>query len=325
MEVNQVKKKNGPFSQKRRKDTLFYLSIVTIPFINFIVFQVYQNYIDVFLFAVKSFNPTTGEYAFTRDLFVNFKNFFYEIANDPSWEAAIKVSLKGYVLSWLVGTPLSLFVPLYIVKKCLGTKFFKFVLMLPSMISSMVWVLVYTNFVEGPLVELLSLEIGPLSNKETQWTTIWIQGLITGFGGSMLMYVGIYSGVSDNVLEAAKIDGMGVLREFWHLYFPVLYPIWVVGAATGLMGLFGGQGPIEYFGYSANEEVRTIGYILFCKVMASSSPSDVPLNTAGTLVFTFTILPIVLILKWVLTRYGPSEDSRQPIQWFWLKWRKKKR
>ncbi len=309
----------GAFSKAKRRDTLFYIVIVAIPFFNFCFLNLYQNYISVFLYATKTYDYATGQYIFQSDIFANFKVFFRELASSPDWADAFRVSLKTYILNWLVNVPISLFVPYYIVRKCVGSNAFKFILMLPSMLSSMIWVLLYNNFVEIAWVEMWGLDFGPLSNKDQQWTAIWIQSLITGFGANMLLYTGMYSSVSDGTLDAAKIDGMGVLREIWHLYFPVLYSVWVVGVVTGINSLFAGTGPIEYFGQSANEEVRTIGYILFYKVMYSSRPQDAVIACAGNIVFTMGVLPLVLVSKKLLTYYGPSEDERKPIRWFWQK------
>lgn len=306
--------KTNAFSKAKRRDTLFYIAIVAVPFFNFCFLNLYRDYIGVFLYSIKTYDFETGKYVFQSDIFANFRAFFHEIAKSPDWLDAFRVSFKGYILSWLVSMPISIFVPYYIVRKCLGSKAFKFILMLPSMLSTMIWVLLYNNFVETAWVEMWGLDFGPLSNKAQQWNAIWIQGLITGFGANMLLYTGMYSSVSDGVLDAAKIDGMGVLREIWYLYFPVLYPIWVVNVVTGINGLFAGTGPIEYFGSSANEEVRTIGYILFYKVMYSSNPQDALVACAGDIVFTLGVLPLVLTAKAVLTHYGPSEDEHKP--WF---------
>ena len=309
--------KSSAFSKAKRRDTWFYIAIVAVPFLNFCFLQLYQNYISVFLYSIKAYDFEQGKYVFQSDVFANFRAFFREITISPDWKDAFRVSLKGYILSWVVNVPISLFVPYYIVRKSLGSNAFKFILMLPSMLSSMIWVLLYNNFVETAWVEMWGLDFGPLSNKAQQWTAIWIQGLITGFGANMLLYTGMYSSVSDGVLDAAKIDGMGVLGEIWYIYFPILYPVWVVNIVMGINSLFSGTGPIEYFGNAANEEVRTIGYILFYKVMYSSRPQDAVIACAGNIVFTLGVLPLVLVAKEVLTHYGPSEDERKP--WFWQK------
>lgn len=314
--------KKKQINSRRLKETGFYISVIAIPLINFLFLEFYQNYISVFLYAAKDYDYDAGKFFYASDILINFKRFFSELAEEVAWKQAFFVSFKGYALSWLVNTPLTLFIPYYIVKKHPGSKAFKFILMLPSMVATMVWTMIYTNFVENALVDMFHLSMGPLSNKDTQWGAIWTQHLITGMGSSMLLFTGIYGGVSDSTIDAGKIDGCGVFRELWHIYFPVLYPIWAVNAAVGLNSLFSGVGPIEYFGYSANENVRTIGYLLFSKVMNSSEPIDRVISCAGSIVFTLGILPLVSLFKWLLTRFGPSEDAREPIKWFWQKERK---
>lgn len=302
----------------RRIETLFYISVVAIPVINFIVLQFYVNYIDVFLFSIKKYDYSTATYRFTSDVFYNFRNFFHEITTDPRWKSALWVTFKGYLVGWIVDIPISIVIPYFICKKYFGSKFFKFILMMPQMISSMVWTLIYLNFTENALVVLFNWEMGPISNPSTRWITMQIKSTWIGVAGSMLMYTGIFSGVSDAVIDAGKIDGLKPFGELWHVYMPTLYPIFSVGVVGGIAGLFAGYaGTLELFGYDASQEVAGVGYLLFIRIMKGGGVDSYGFNAAGSIFFTLVVLPVAMFVKWLLGRVGPTEDTREPIKFPW--------
>lgn len=318
--VTQKKKK---MTQARKKDLIFYSAILFIPMLNFTFLIAYVRYFDVFVFAMKKFDFASGDFVWAEDLLINVKTFFRYFKYEEGWATAALVSLKNYLMGY-VTMPISFFVPWYIVKKHLGSRVFKFILMLPGIINSLVWTFLYMNFMEKALPTLLDLSMGPFSNPNTQWIAMQGKGIWLGFAGSMLLYVGMFGSVPTEVVEAGTLDGMGPIRELIHLYIPTIYELWAIGIATSLMGIFTGDGGCyEMFGFSANEKVATVGYKLFCSVLSpEASLADYPINTAASVTITFIFLPLVLIVRWLLLRVGPTENQREPIQWFWKKFRR---
>lgn len=317
------KPKQKSMQTARRAQTIFYICVIAIPLLNFVVLQFYQNYLYAFIFSIQKYDYTKGDYVFTSDVFYNFRNFFQTISGDPRWKAAFGVSIKSYLIGWVTSTPISLLIPFYIYRKFWGTKLFKFILMMPSMIASVVWTSVFLTFSETALVELLGLQFGPFSNPDTQFAAMTIRGLWTGMAGSMLVYTGTLSGISDSVLDAGKIDGLTPAGELIYLAIPRLWPIFSVGIFTGISGIFTGYGNVlELFGYDAGPKVATVGYLMFTVVLNGGTVDSYGFNAAGSLVLTFGLLPMVFLLKSIVERFGPTEEERQPIEWFWNKWRK---
>ena len=318
--VAQIKKK---MSGARKKDLIFYSLILFIPMFNFTFLVAYVKYFDVFMFAMKEFDFDSGTFVWAEDLLINVKTFFRYFKYEEGWAKAAVVSLKNYLVGYLT-MPISFFVPWYIVKKQLGSRIFKFILMLPGIINSIVWTFLYMNFMEKGLPAIFDMPMGPFSNPNTQWIAMQGKGVWLGFASSMLLYVGMFGSVAEEVVEAGKLDGMGPIRELIHLYLPTVYELWAIGIATSLMGIFTADGGCyEMFGFSANGQVATVGYKLFCSVLSpEASLADYPINTAASVVITFIFLPIVLIIRWLLLRIGPTEEERQPVQWFWKKFRR---
>ena len=286
---------------------IFYIAIVAIPLLNFIVLKFYVSYIDVFTFVFKKYDVTTGTYQFTSDVFYNFRNFFNLLSKEPAWKDALWVTFKNYIVGWLT-TPISMLIPFYVAKKYPGGKVFKFILMMPGMIASMVWSLIYINFCDRALVSLFDLTEGLISNPKTQWAATWFKGFWLGNATSLLLYSGIFSGVSESLVDAGKVDGLGPIGEFFYIYMPALYPTWSVGIYTGLAGLFSNYaGVFEMYGYEAGKPVATVGYLLFVQVMRGGT-DGIGINCAGSIFFTLACFPIVLGGKKLMEKIGPSED-----------------
>ena len=191
----------------------------------------------------------------------------------------------------------------------------------------MVWVLIYKLLVERIIPEVLGLPMGWLSDVDTQFWALILYGQWLGGGGTgIILVIGIFSGVDSGLYDAAKMDGMGVWGEIWHICFPAYYPVWSVGIISGFVGIFGGGLPtFEFFGQSANPNVTTVGYLMFTRVMYGGAANDATFNAAGAVLFMVTLLGPTLILKWALEHYGPSDEPRESLKeylskYFGRKW-----
>ena len=299
------------YNKARIIETLFYVSIIAIPLINFIFLQFYQNYVDVFIFSFKVWDFDTSSFHFNvNDPFLHYRNAIVEIVNNDLWAYAFRNALISTFIGYLF-MPLYFIVPLYIVKKYFGHRFIKFIMLMPGMIAAMVWTLLFTMLVDRGIPQLFNLKIGLLANKETAFWTICARGVWFGFGSAVLMYTGLFSGIDQSVIEAGEIDGLSFWGQWAHIYMPLTYPVWSLSFVNFFVGLFsGGSGLIEYFGYTAGKEVTNPGYILFVKVMANSDMyGGFGFNCAASIMFTLVALPLTMFLKWAFERFGPSEDE----------------
>lgn len=76
----------------------------------------------------------------------------------------------------------------------------------------------------------------------TTWTIV-VVALVHGWkymGMSMLVYLAGLKTISDDVLEAASLDGAGWWNTFWKVRFPLLAPAVTFNVATGLLGAMNG-------------------------------------------------------------------------------------
>jgi len=89
------------------------------------------------------------------------------------------------------------------------------------------------------VIGLFGLEsIGWIKDKDFVMPALIILGLWTWVGYNSLFFLAGLQNVPDDLKEAARIDGAGTLRVFWHITIPFLRPVFVFVIITGLIGSF---------------------------------------------------------------------------------------
>ena len=293
---------------KRQKDAIFVACLVTLPLIHYAIFYVFVNFNSILL-AFQSYSDN-GYYYFNN--FANFTNLFNEFVTNGLLGICLKNSLLYYVIHTIVGTAGSLFFAYYIYKKRFASKFFKIALFLPSIIASMALVLSYKYFVDKALPELgsmVGIYIPALaSNTATKFVTVVVYGCMMGFGTSLLMYSGAMSNISDSVMEAAEIDGAGELRQFFRVALPLIYPTLTTFLINGVAGVLSSDMCLyAFYGSGADKHLQTFGYYLLVLTRdAEGAMSQYPYPAAIGLILTFVTVPLTMLVRWALKKFGPS-------------------
>lgn len=289
-------KKRKNINPAERKDWWFCVSILALPIINFIVFNM-GNIVNMFRLAFTPDGAGTG-------VFYNFEQVIKNFTSNKDLLVAVRNSAIFYALGWLFTLP-NMFTSYYIYNKFPGAKYFQVMLMLPGMVAAMVWVLVFKYFVDLVLPGWLGWEMGLLTNGNTKFLAILLYYVWTSLGVN-LVYTGMMGSVSPEVREAGRLDGMNRVQEFVKLMLPAIYPLFVLSVVSGIIGFFTMTGSaFEFFGLDAPNSTYTIGYIMFQKVMVSG---EYGFNAAGSLMFTAIVAPIALTVKRLMEKHGPRED-----------------
>ena len=77
----------------------------------------------------------------------------------------------------------------------------------------------------GKLAETLTGQSQNLLGVSSLWRPIYIgSGIWQGLGFGTILYTAALSGVSQELYEAAKIDGAGYMRQMWHVTLPGIRP-----------------------------------------------------------------------------------------------------
>lgn len=148
---------------------------------------------------------------------------------------------------------------------------------------------------------------GLLANTDTEFLTLLFYMVWSGFGVSVLMYVGAMSNINESVIEAAQLDGVNAFMEFTRIILPLVWPTVVVFLTTQLAGIFSNQMNLfSFYGQGAETRVQTVGYYLYRNTYVAQI-SDYPYLAAFGLVLTAIVAPITVLVRWLLTKFGPSE------------------
>lgn len=297
--------------KKNKQKTIFYWSVLIIPLIQIFLFYVCVNFNSLLL----AFKVYESESVFHWDLTANFIRVFDNL-NDYILSNSIRNSLLLYAVMFLCSNLLSLVASYYFYRKAFLAGTFRTIMFMPQIISSVVLVLIFKIVVDEVypvVVEALTGEevLGLLSNVDTRWGTIIVYSVLISFGTNTLLYSGAMAGINPAVIEAARIDGAGFLREFFHVIVPSVWPTFVTLTAVGVAGIFINQANLYtiYGGALPDYAISTVGYYLFREARADMiTMTEYPYLAALGLFFTAVVVPFPILIRKLLNKYGPSEE-----------------
>lgn len=292
-------------TKDRKGDLIFHLALLAWPILQFVVFYVVVN-LNSFKLAFEK--PVGGEWI------DNFKFIF----SDSMFSQVIKAvltSLEFYAITTVISIPLGLLFAYYIFKKAVGGKLFRFFLFLPSIISSMVMVVLFQNFLSLGMQDIINTtgKVYFDATSRSSYVPILFFYIWTNFGTTTLIYSNKMGELPPETLEAAQLDGANSLQEFIHVVLPFAFPTVSVFVVTGLATIFSNQYNLfSFFGGTIAFDSGTMGYYLFNLVQdfASNGIFDVvAYNRASalSLLITVIVIPIALTTRWALEKFGPQD------------------
>ena len=264
-------RKSGVENSRKRKflkkDSLFVYGCLLWPIIHFCVFWVCMNF-NTLLYAFKHVNPLTNEsiwvsqYEFSENgIFSNFVRAFEMMIGKDDYNSgqilnsgAVLRTLSLIPLAIIINLPITLACAYGIYKKVLGYKFFRVVLFIPAIVSSVVLCLVFklavdpdygivSNFVKalgGTIKEggwLYSVKgSNPVFNSA--WTSILIFSVWTGISGNLIYFVSAMSKLPQSCFESASLDGASLPTQFFKIVFPMILPTVSTMFVTLIVGAF---------------------------------------------------------------------------------------
>lgn len=298
------------------KDVIFYVVMLAFPIAQFALFYIGVNGRS-FLYAFQniSFAQEGGilvkHVAYSTDPLVKA---FENLTTSESLQMLL-MSVVSFLLTYFVGTALALFFSYFIYKKLPLGSMFKVFLFLPSILSAIVMATIFRFFVDEAIPAMQNewfhqTVASLLANKSTRYWVVIFYHILISFGTSVLMYSNAMSGVSNEIVEAAKIDGCGQFGEFFHIMLPSIFPTITTFAITSVAAIFTNQISLfAIFDSSAPKEIQTLGYFLYIRTLASTNKEvEYPVLCAMGLIISAVAIPLTLLTKYLLEKYGPSED-----------------
>ena len=309
------KKKKMKNSQK---DLIFYIIMLAWPVVQFVIFYIFVNFNSI-LMAFQKLDLDGSVAGWTWQYMDRAWTNLLGLGASNTLSAAAVRSLQSYAIGLFIGTPLGLFFSYYIYKKLPFSGSFRVLLFLPSIISGIVMVTMYKFFV-GEVLPDLSMKLFGTEMKgllalsspaNTRFATIMVFNVWSGFGGGVIMYSNAMSGISQELVDSAHLDGAMGIREFVYITIPGIFPTLSTFLITGVAGLFTNQSNIfSFYGLGdAGKSIGTYGHIVYVwmKEALGSYPEYSYLSALG-LYMTAVAVPLTYLVKWVLEKYGPSDD-----------------
>lgn len=303
--------------KEREKDLIFYIIMMIWPVVQFCIFYIGVN-ANSFLMAFQRMSMEGEVYEWTFDMM--YEAFGTILGwHDKNMLMAAERSFQVYAIGLFIGTPLGLLFSYYIYKKLPFSGTFRVLLFMPSIISGIVLVVMYTNFIEKGIPAIskdlfgVKMKYGWLAGRspaDTKFATIMFFNTWAGFGGGVLMYSNAMSGTSQEVVESAHLDGAVGIREFIYITIPAIYPTLSTFLITGVAGIFTNQGGLfSFYGKGADVKLRTYGYEMYIRTLnAGDNMTQYPLLSAMGMWMTMVAVPTTLLVRWALDKFGPSED-----------------
>lgn len=292
---------------------LFYCGVLALPILQFCIFYLYVNF-NSFVLAVTEYDMLTGE-----KTFVGLQNFrdcwdlFFGDENRVGMWIRLKNSLVAYGCTLLVGTGGALLFSYYIYKKQAMSGLFKVILFLPSVVPGVVLSSIYKIVMETGVLNLYNAVAAEqitsiINDVDKTFSVVLFYGLFMGFGTQVLMYLGAMNKINPSITEAATLDGVSFIREFFSITLPCIYSTVATFVVVGLTGIFTSElGLYNFFATNAPGNAQTLGYYLYRETQTNATnQAKWPLISTIGLVFTVIVAPITIGLKFFM-------DSKDPI------------
>lgn len=169
----------------------------------------------------------------------NFTSMF----KDPKFWQSLKVTFKFCLITIPCYQIVSLFVAFLLAMDIRGMKIFRVVYFLPSVIptiaATMIWTRIFAQ--DGILNKALSVFgiKGPawLTDRNTALYALMIMG-VWSVGNTIIIYLSGLQGVSEELKEAARVDGAKGWQIFFKITVPMISPTIFFNVVMAVIGSF---------------------------------------------------------------------------------------
>ncbi len=310
---------------ENKRRAVFSLLMLAVPIAHFLVFYLYIN-LSSFALAFKKYEIISGVGLVSRFAKLeNFKDALGQLFSANGW-VMTKNSLIFEAINLFFVTPLTLIFSFYIYKKCLMSKFFKVMLFMPYILSEIIVATLYRCMTNNVIPEIMSQvfhvadpsKYQLLTEESTKMGAAIVFNIIMWFGINSLIYSSSMEDVNVSMSEAAQLDGANVAQEFIYVTVPTIFPTIVTLFTVALAAVFTDQ--FRMFSlYKFNEvgSLENIGHFLYMEASRVGKTlgggQSTTNNTYGSLsamglLLSFVVIPVTLITRHLLNKYGPRAD-----------------
>lgn len=209
-----------------KEDGIAYLMLLP-KLLLFAVFTVYPIFWAL-RFAFYDYNGVS------QAVFTGFDNLIRAFTRDPIWWQSVANTFVYAFFKLIIEVPLALVLAVVLNQSLKGRGLFRGIFFLPTVVSAAVISLVF-SFIYSPYNGILNtvlMNLG-LINQNILWldtprlamVSIVIVGIWQAFGQTMVLILAGLQNISNDVYEAAEIDGSGTINTFFKITLPMLAPM----------------------------------------------------------------------------------------------------
>jgi len=216
------KAKSASNRKGKRKNITPYL-FITPQLILFVVFFLVPACMGIYA-AFTKWDIFSSE----LPVFVGLDNFKEILFNTEStYYRFFRTGFKNTITFVLLSVPLCIALPLLMAlainKKPFGHKFFQSLFYMPTVLSIstviLIWYYMFNKNL-GLINNLFGLKVNWLGNQPYAWIAIVLVTVWWTIGTNMVIYLAALNGVSQDIIEAADVDGAGPVRKFFSIILP---------------------------------------------------------------------------------------------------------
>ena len=220
----------------------------------------------------------------------------------------------------LVIIPLQTFASIFVAallssQQLLAKNTMRMLFFLPSIIPAFSAALMWQGFVSPSTGWLNRLILNPLglealnrfSYRDPSSTTLFIVSSLWTIGPGILIMMGAMQGVSDEIYEAARIDGADRITRFFKITMPLITPAIFFSLVLNLTAVFGGAILLDRGSRWRNDFSSYDGYVNFVLF------DMFKLGYASSLAWIFFVIVMIIVLimfgtsrRWV---YFPDREN----------------
>ena len=169
---------------------------------------------------------------FSQEITFNGLENYRKIFDDPILAKGIKNTLIFAFVTVTVQSLISLPVSVFLNSKIKGSNIYRAIYFAPAVLSTLVvgylWKYLMSSsdygFINQVFTGMGFEKVNFLGNAQIALFAIITISVWQWFGWSMVIYLGSLQSISEELYEAASVDGANGLQKFWHITIPGLAP-----------------------------------------------------------------------------------------------------
>ncbi len=298
------------YTALEKKNVIFALCLLIFPIMQFLIFYLYVNITAILL----AFQDASG--AFTLD---NFRTLFQRFgeAGPNGLPMSFVRSMTTFAVRMTITFPISIFIAYVLFQKIPGEMVFRILFFLPGLLGIVVMTTLYRYLVDagGPVITLLQalgvnfdrvvIRDGLLGNAQTAFPTILAFGIWWSLGSNIVVLTGALTRIPKEIFESAKLDGVGFLRMFVSISFPLIWPTISTLLIFNMAAIFiDDNGTFLLIGNS-QLGTSTIGFYIFFLLyeLSQISSSNYGFPCALGFFLTLITMPVVLTVRYIIEKH----------------------